>query len=369
MLTTDVNIKLSESTIKWFKELQENQNFNLGFHNTGYLYLLSEPEYQKRKESFSIMEKKGIELEHNEKEDLVKKLPDLKLELDDEAELMGIKPIVRGVLGLNCGVINADALAKAYETLFLMFGGEVQYNTTATKLNLKPRSELGIPGEPFVWQESGIKGAETSKGTIEATTTVLATGAWSGRLLDPVGVDCNMRPKKRMIYVFDHKKLRNLRDTQGFNKYGKLPVVQLPDAKVYFKADLEEDNIWLSVTEGIGREYGLEDNPQAEEKVYTENAYYGLVKYFPCFEDVRPVNMWAGQRAINSMDKQPIVAPTPGMIYVGAATGNGILKSDALGRTVAALHNGEHEAVLFDGRILKVSDLGISNRNVGLEKF
>jgi glycine/D-amino acid oxidase-like deaminating enzyme len=79
--------------------------------------------------------------------------------------------------------------------------------------------------------------------------------------------------------------------------------------------------------------------------------------------------MWAGQRAINSMDKQPIVAPIPGMIYVGAATGNGILKSDAIGRTTAALHNGEHEAVLFDGKTLRVSDLGIDNRNVGLEKF
>jgi glycine/D-amino acid oxidase-like deaminating enzyme len=315
------------------------------------------------------MEKKEIELEYHEKEDLVKKLPDLQVELDDEADLMGIKPIVIGVQGLNCGVINADALAKSYETLFKRLGGEVQYNTLATKLILEPRSMLGIPGEPFVWQTPEVKGAETSRGTIEATTTILATGAWSGRLLDEIGVDCNMRPKKRMIYVFDDKKLNTLRDAKGFNKYGKLPVVTLPDANVYFKADIEEDNIWLSVTEGIGREYRLEDDPEPEEKVYTENAYYGLIKYFPCFKDVRPVNMWAGQRAINSMDKQPIVAPIPGMIYVGAATGNGILKSDALGRTVAALHNGEREAVLFDGRKLRVSDLGISNRNVGIERF
>ena len=369
MLTTDANLKLSESTISWFRELQENQGFKLGFHNTGYLYLLSEPEYAKRKEAFCVMEKKGVELEYNEKEDLEKKLPDLQLEMDDEAESMGLKPIVIGVQGINCGVINADALAKTYEILFLRLGGEVQYNTTAKKLIHKPRSELGLPGEPFVWQASEIKGAETSQGAINATTTVVATGAWSGGLLDAIGFDCNIRPKKRMIYVFDHKKLERLKDAQGFNKYGKLPVTQLPDAKVYFKADIQEDNIWLSVTEGIGREYGLEDDPQPEERVYTENAYYGLVKYFPCFKDVRPVNMWAGQRAINSMDKQPIVAPSPGMIYVGAATGNGILKSDALGRTTAALHNGEKEAVLFDGRTLRVSDLGISNRNVGLEKF
>lgn len=369
MLTTDINIKLSESTIKWFKELQENQNFKLGLHNTGYLYLLSEPEYQKRKQAFSIMEKNGVELEYNEKEDLKTKLPDLQLEQDEEAEHMGLKPIEIGVQGINCGIINADALVKAYETLFLRLGGEVQYNTAAIKLILKPRDELGLPGEPFVWQSSEIKGADTGKGTIEATTTIVATGAWSGKLLDPVGVDCIMRAKSRMIFVFDHKNLRNLIEAQGFNQYGRLPVVHLPDAKVYFKADLQEDNLWLSVTEDLGNEFGLDEDPQANERVYTENAYYGLVKYFPCFEDVRPVNMWAGQRAINSMDKQPIVAPTPGMIYVGAATGNGILKSDALGRTVAALHNGEQEAVLFDGKTLRVSDLGIKNRKVGIERF
>lgn len=369
MLTTDANLKLSKSTIEWFHELQGNRGINLGFHHTGYLYLLSEPEYAKRKEPFKVMESKGVKLEYHEREDLEKKLPDLNLDMDDEAEEMGLKPIAIGVQGLNCGVINADALARAYERLFLELGGEVKYSTTATKLSLKPRDELGLPGEPFVWQSAAVMGAETSRGPIEATTTVLATGAWSNVLLDDVGLDANISPKKRMIYVFDHQKLKRLRDAKGFNNEGKLPVTQVPDAKVYFKADIEEDNIWLSVTEGIGREHVLEDDPQPEERTYTENAYYGLVKYFPCFEDVRPVNMWAGQRAINSWDKQPIVMPSPGLIYVGAATGNGILKSDALGRTTAALHNGEKKATLFDGSTLRVSDLGVSDRNVGLEKF
>ncbi len=369
MLTTDTNIKLSESTIKWFKELQENQKVNIGLYNTGYLYLLSEPEHKKRKESLSIMEKHGIELKYYDKEDLKTKLPDLKIEQDDEAEQMGLKSIEIGVQGINCGMVNADALAKVYERLFLGLGGEIQYNTTVNKLILKPRNELGLPGEPFVWQESEIIGADTTKGRIEATTTIVATGAWSGRLLDAIGVDSYMRPKTRMIFVFDHQNLRKLINSHGFNNQGKLPMTQLPDAKIYMKADLEEGNLWVAETSDLGRQYGLEDDPQADENVYNKNMYYGLIKYFPCFKDIRPVNMWAGQRAVNNMDQQPIVAPSPGMIYVGAATGNGILKSDALGRTVAALHNGEPEAVLFDGKRLRVRDLGIKDRNVGIERF
>ncbi len=338
-------------------------------YNTGYLYLLSEPEYRKRKDCFSVMEKIGVQLGYHEKEDLRKKLPDLRLDLDEEAEEMGLHPIEVGVQGLNCGIVNADALAKTYETLFLELGGEVQYSTTAEKLVLRPRNELGIPGEPFVWQSSMIVGADTSIGMIEADTTIVAAGAWSGRLLDAIGVQSYMRPKKRNLYVFDHQNLKRLINAQGFNEYGKLPVVQLPGAMVYMKADLQEGNLWLAETGDLGREYRLEDDPQPDERVYTENAYYGVVKYFPCFRDVRPVNMWAGQRSINSVDKQPVVAPTPGMIYVGAATGNGILKSDALGRTVAALHNCEEEAKLFDGRTLRVSDLGIKDRKTGIERF
>jgi len=77
--------------------------------------------------------------------------------------------------------------------------------------------------------------------------------------------------------------------------------------------------------------------------------------------------MWAGQYAINSYDETPIVTNIPGMIYVGAASGSGIMKSDSLGRIVAALHSGEKEADLFNAHQIRVSDLGIKNRNVEYE--
>jgi glycine/D-amino acid oxidase-like deaminating enzyme len=79
--------------------------------------------------------------------------------------------------------------------------------------------------------------------------------------------------------------------------------------------------------------------------------------------------MWAGQYAINGLDKLPIVAPAPGMIYVGAASGSGFMKSDALGRIVATLFCGEKEAELFDGRYFRVADIGVERRNVDKELF
>ena len=93
------------------------------------------------------------------------------------------------------------------------------------------------------------------------------------------------------------------------------------------------------------------------------------MKYLPCFKNLRPVNAWTGQRAINRVDKTPVIAPAPGMIYVGSASGYGLTKSDALGRTVAALYAGEEEAKLYDGRHIKVSDLGIDDRKKVKETF
>ena len=72
-------------------------------------------------------------------------------------------------------------------------------------------------------------------------------------------------------------------------------------------------------------------NPQAEEDYYTDDVYHVLAKYFPCFGDVRPMNSWAGQYAINGFDELPVVKSIPGMIYVGSASGSGIMKCDREG--------------------------------------
>jgi len=109
--------------------------------------------------------------------------------------------------------------------------------------------------------------------------------------------------------------------------------------------------------------------PQPEEDYYTNNIYHILVKYYPCFEDLRPVNMWAGQYAINGYDGIPVVADYPGLIYVGAASGSGIMKCDALGRIVGATHAGREHAELYNGVKFRCSDLGIHKRNVDREEF
>ena len=135
------------------------------------------------------------------------------------------------------------------------------------------------------------------------------------------------------------------------------------------KSELTEGSIWLGCADWIPRKFELEEDPQAEEDYYTNNVYHALVMYFPDFEDVRPMNSWAGQYAVNSFDESPVIYKEEGFLYIGAGSGSGIMKGDSLGRIASALYYGEEEAELYGGRKFKVADLGVHHRNIEPEKF
>ena len=369
LFTTEINYILGDSTIDWFFHLQYDLGYDLSLHQCGYLYLLDEDRFRKLRGPMEEMRDKGVEVETFNRVELASMIPDLVTELDGEAELMGLKPAEHGVFGVRCGSVNTDALARSLEAEFKKMGGEVSYNTEAERLIMEPERKLGVRGEPFVWQDIHVAGTDTSRGRIEAETTVVAAGTWSENLLDPIGFDTLARPKSRSIFVFKNPKLGRLRCAAGFSGFNMLPFTQIAGISVYLKAEPTEGSIWLGCADDFGRRYGLEDDPRTESRLYSNNIYHALIKYLPCFKDVRPVNRWTGQRAVNSVDRTPVVAPAPGMIYVGSASGYGVTKSDALGRAVAAVYSGDNEAVLYGGRNLKVANLGVETRNVGHEMF
>lgn len=364
------NRELADTTIDWFGHLEE-EGYDLKLAFTGYLWLFSQEQYGRLRGAVESMERGGVEVRLYHREELEEMIPEMVtgFEGDEEAELLGLEPIEVGIFGPKCGSIDVDALVRYYQGEFLKLGGEAHYGVEARKLILGAERELGIPGEPHIWQEARIKGVETDRGRIEAETTVVAAGVWSGRLLEPIGFDPYMRPKKRQLFLFRDRRLEGLMDVEGFNEYGVHPLTILPKAGIYFKVEPHERSIWLGYADDIGRPFTLEEDPKPEPEYYERDIYPVLVKYLPCFRDVHPSNMWAGHYAINSFDAQPVVASIPGLIYVGAASGSGVMKCDALGRIVAALYAGRVEAELYGGRRFRVSDLGVRDRRVERESF
>jgi glycine/D-amino acid oxidase-like deaminating enzyme len=371
VFTSETNYLLADTSIDAFKHIQEDLNYDIKLDFIGYLWLFSQQQHENLKPAIESILERGEDVRILTLEELKETIPGLVTTFidDEEVELLGIEDIVVGVYGKKCGGLDADALLRAYEQEFIKLGGEVMYNTEATKLILKPIEELGLPGEPFVWQEKIIIGAETNKGEISANKTVIAAGVWADQLLNPLGIESFQKPKKRQIFAFKDPKLEPFLKVEGLNAHGVMPLTILPKANILFRPELNEGSIWLACADNLGRKFELEEDPQPEEDYYTNDVYYVLVKYFPCFTDVRPMNMWAGQYAINSLDETPVLYSIPGLYYIGAASGSGIMKADSLGRVLEALVNGEDYAELYGGKKFKISHLGIKHRHVDHEDF
>jgi len=370
MFTSNTNYLLADTSIDFFFHMEE-MGYDLKMEPIGYMWLFSEDQYNELKDAIESMKSSGIEFKVYNRSEIEEMIPALMTDFGDaeEAELLGLKNIDYGLYGKKCGSLDADALVRAYEAEFIKLGGKVQYNTEAKKLIVSPEMELGIPGEPFVWQKKVITGVDTSKGEIKAETTVVACGVWASTLLDPVGLDSYMRPKKRQLFAFKDPKVEPIMKTTGLNDEGALPLTILPTAGILLKSELTEGSIWLGCADWIPRKFQLEEDPQAEDDYYTNNIYHALVMYFPDFEDVRPMNSWAGQYAINSFDESPVIYKETGLLYVGAGSGSGIMKGDALGRIASSLYYDIEEAELYGGRKFKVSDLGVHHRKIEPEKF
>lgn len=371
MFTSETNYLLANSTIDFFFHAEKEMGYDLKLEPIGYLWLFSEDQYEKIKSAVETMKKRGVELSVLNREEIEASLPTLMTDFsdDEEAELLGLNNIDYGVYGKKCGSLDADALVRAYEAEFLKIGGEVKYNTKATGLIVQPEMELGIPGEPFVWQEKIIAGAKTSQGDILAENTVVACGVWAHTLMDPIGLESFQRPKTRQIFAFKDPKLEGVMKTEGLNHEKALPLTVLPTAGIYLKAELTEGSLWLGCADTIPRKFELEDDPQSEEDYYTNNVYHALSMYFPDFEDIRPMNSWAGQYAINSLDETPVIYKKKGFLYVGCGSGSGIMKGDAIGRIADALLAGQEEAELFGGDKISVANIGVKNRCVEPEEF
>lgn len=156
-----------------------------------------------------------------------------------------------------------------------------------------------------VWQDKVFKEVDTNRGPISADAIVLSAGTRNPQLLDPVGIDCMVKPSKNQLFQLREPTLQQLLNTKGFNEQNVIPFTILPKGQVYLRPAPREKSLWFAAAVGVGQPFRLEEDPAADAEFYTENIYPVLSEYFPCFTNLRPVNMWAGFYDINSLDSTP----------------------------------------------------------------
>jgi FAD-dependent oxidoreductase domain-containing protein 1 len=373
---------LSESAINFYLDL-ESSGSNLGIRKTGYLWLLSEKEQRKFERHIERMIASGIETKKYDRQILQLSLPTLQTNVknSEEASLMGLEDIDAGFFGAKCGQIDPVALTSYYAKEFERMGGKIAFNTFVESLLASPYDPLEVDGEPFVWQESGISGVRVMRGIsrdLGAKTTVLAAGAWTNTLLEPLGIDGHIKAKKRQLFKIQasSEQLKKLLKNDNFNALKTLPFLILPETGCFVKAIPESNEFWLGCDDDLNQPFvnapsrNLEDY-SADLSYFENNVYRILGEYLPEFRETKPSKMWAGLYSYNTLDNMPFVFADRGAIVVGGDSGSGIMKGDSLGRIVDAVYrDGEDaEAELYGGLKYRCSKIGFAQRSVEHEEW
>ena len=372
VFTSEVNRLLADTSIDFYHHVQRDLGFNLDLHFVGYLWLLTEQEFERLEGLLDSVRREGVEVKIWDRENLREMIEGMSVGFardDEEAGVLRLGNIFKGMQGVKCGTVSPDLVVNFYEQEFRKIGGLVRYNTKVESLLLEPTSKLGIPGEPLLWQDKRVVGVKTNGGKMFAETTVVAAGRWSNQLLDGVGIDARIKPKKRQFFSLRSPKIEVLLNTKGFNEHNVMPFTILPRAGVLMRPEPTERGFWIGGADELGRPFMFEEDPQAERDYYTYSIYPILSKYFPQFKDVAPTNMWAGLYDINTLDANPHISEEAGAIVAAGMSGSGIMKADAIGRVVAALYAKKEYADLHGERKIKVARLGVTERDVGIEKF
>jgi glycine/D-amino acid oxidase-like deaminating enzyme len=372
LFASRTNFALADSSAEFYRHVQDELHRDLKLRWAGYLWFFDEDGYRRMLPVLKELANKGFKYQEYDEAELVKKL-EMKTTFaeDPEAKIMGLGNVHKGILIPKAGLIDVDSLVKFYESEFLRLGGKIQYNTEVKEVVVEPRQPLGMPGEPYFWQDSTVIGVKTNKGLLKAEKTIVAAGAWVSQLLDPIGIESFVKAKKRQVFSIKAKTdaLKKLLFSREFTDAGCLPFTILPRPTAYIRPAPEEDALWLAYADEFPRAFKIEDDPQPEENYYTYGLYQVISKYFPQFTDCQPFSAFAGLYEINSIDGQPLIFEENGLIVVGGASGSGILKADAVGRIAGAVYKNEEYALLYGDRKFKVSDLGLRHRNVEPEKL
>jgi len=372
LFASRTNFALADSSAEFYKHVHDDLGLDLKLRWAGYLWFFDEDGYRKMLPVLKDLAAKGFRYKEYDESELAKKL-DMRTNFadDEEAKMMDLGNVYKGVLIPKAGLIDVDSLVKFYETEFLKLGGKIQYNTDVKEIVVEPSQPLGMPGEPYFWQNAIITGVKTNRGLIRAKKTIVAAGAWLSQLLDPIGIECFVKARKRQIFSIKAKTegLKKLLLSKEFTNAGCLPFTILPKPTAYIRPAPEEDALWLAYADEFPRAFKIEDEPEPEENFYKYGLYQVVVKYFPQFTDCQPFSAFAGLYEINSIDGQPVIFEENGLMVVGGASGSGILKADAIGRIATALYKSEEYAVLYGDRKFKVSDLGLKNRSVEPERL
>lgn len=365
LFTSEINRKITQSTIAFYRYIQTVKGFDLGMHFNGYLFLgdrkfLDNPAYRgfvdkgmARYVSESSLIEAGIRTKLNEY----------------EVSVMNLSNVDGGLLGLECGILAPEKICSYYANELSGMGVDFFFGTNVKSPLLQPMNPLNFPGEPFVWQKTLLRTIETNKGEFNATDFIFCTDIWTDQLLDRTGIDGHTRGKKRQVFQIMGQGVEELLKRNFLNGQTVMPLTILPSHEIVLRPDPYSKSIWVTIADEYNRDYSISDDPKPELEFYEKSLFPVIISYLPKLEGSKVISMWAGYYANNTIDKTHYVFRDKNIIVATGSSGSGIMKADAVGRVVAALQSGMEKTFLFDKSVIDTSDLSVHKRKVEEEEM
>jgi len=138
LFSSPINYVLSDSSVDFYCHVQTELGVDLKLFFVGYLWLLSEDDFAEMAPILKELAAKSLKYEEYEAEELAKRLElTIRLRGDEEAELMGLKDVYKGIFIPKAGIVDADCIVKLRPELW----------TLTVLLNFMRRSFYGLAGK------------------------------------------------------------------------------------------------------------------------------------------------------------------------------------------------------------------------------
>ena len=360
LFTSQINRKISGSSISFYKHVQNDLKIDLGMHLNGYLFLMDDKRLDQDAVKTFISEKRAEIVD----EASLKDMGYLTRPAKEEKQLLNLSDIDGALLGYNCGIIEPDRICSYYEKELRKMGVSFFYNTEVKSLRFEPQIKMNYPGEPFLWQKMEMRKLETSSGDFSAETTIVCADVWTTALLNSAGIDSHVRGKKRQVFRITGEPASALMSHTMRPDQKVMPFTIFPSYGIVMRPEPGSSSVWISVADDYNRPFEEEEDPKPEPEFYENSLFPVIRSYLPQFSSCKVSSMWAGHYSYNTVDKTHYVFREGNLIVATGSSGSGIMKADAIGRVVSSLYMQREKTTLYDGSVIGTSDLGVENRKV-----
>ncbi len=328
--STDINMEMTNYSIKRFVEFEKEIGFPIGVHQHGYLFTYYKDNWDAIVEFKPRWDEKNVKAELLSPEEIERMVPGIKTRITDDdpeiIELLGIQDIVGGLFGPDCGSFDPSAAAKGYvEMVLKKYSGVEMYLKKEVKR--------------ILFSNNKVEGIELLEGEkIFSPWVVLAAGPYSKKILQDSGLEeeenIPVEPIKRMLFI------TNLPPIPGFEK---IPLTII-DKGIYFK--IESGNLLVGRAKE-DQEPGFDMTPDIN--YYRDEINIYMQERIPGTEHCNVRSMWGGLYSVTIPDHNGILGKHPskeGLFLAVGWSGHGAMVAPAVGKCTAELMiHGEYKTI------------------------